>query len=70
MIEHDARIEQHIADPCPVHHVFGPLVAAELCTGRSESLQDEMQSAEWQRPLCAVSGHYGGSLRRQNPAAW
>src|SRR5260370_13070571 len=36
--------------------VFDPLVAAELCTGRSVSSKMRCKAPNWQRPLCAESG--------------
>src|SRR5580704_12468373 len=37
----------------PILSVFGPLVAAELCTGRSESSKLRCKAPNGQRPLCA-----------------
>src|SRR6202048_3665465 len=56
----------HRMSPCvrrqrsdrPILSVFGPLVAAELCTGRSESSQIRRKAPNGQRPLCAGSSRW------------
>src|SRR5712691_390372 len=55
---------RRLRSDCPVLSVFGPLVAAELCTGRSESSKMRCKAPNGQRPRCAESGLSWGRLSR------
>src|SRR5437899_10380611 len=50
----------------PILSVFGSLLAAKLCTGRSESSKTRLQTAEWatmcQKQLCLRRDHFHAKL--------
>jgi hypothetical protein len=48
----------------PILSVFGPLIAAELCTGRSESSKMRCKAPNGQRPQCARNRSFLGLSMR------